>query len=248
MSRFAGAKVVVTGASRGLGRALVAAFAQEEADVFVGFRSHAVDAEETVAGIRQRGGRATAFRVDVRDAADVERAFDGLRAEAGHVDVLVNNAGTNRDGLFPIQDEEAWNDVIATNLMGTVRCCRAAVGTMWRARSGVIVNVASVSAFRASPGQTSYAASKGAVVAFTRTLAAELAPKNIRVNAVVPGLLATGMVARLDSRLVAERQKHIPLGRLGTAEEAARAVLFLASADASYIVGQTLIVDGGLTL
>ena len=248
MTRFAGTKVVVTGASRGLGRALAVAFAQEGAQVFVGFRSHALDAEETLAAIRQGGGQGTAFRVDVRDSADVERAFDALRAEAGQVDVLVNNAGTSRDALFPMNDEEAWDDVVGTNLMGTVRCCRAAMGTMWRARSGVIVNVASVSAFRASPGQTSYAASKGAIVAFTRTLAAELAPRGIRVNAVVPGLLATGMATRLDARLVAEREKRIPLGRLGTAEEAARAVLFLASADSSYIVGHALVVDGGMTL
>jgi 3-oxoacyl-[acyl-carrier protein] reductase len=248
MSRFTGAKVVVTGASRGLGRAVAAAFAREGAEVFVGFRVREADAERTVAEIGEAGGRAVAFRVDVRDPADVERAFAALREQAGHVDVLVNNAGVSRDGLFPMQDEEAWNDVLSTNLMGTARCCRAALGTMWRARSGVIVNVASLSAIAASPGQVSYAASKAGVIALTRTLAAELAPRGIRVNAVVPGLLATGMAEHLDSRIAAERLARIPLGRLGTAEEAARAVLFLASEEASYVVGQALIVDGGMAL
>jgi len=248
MSRFAGAKVVVTGASRGLGRAIAAAFAREGAEVFVGYRAREADAGRTVAEICEGGGTATKFRVDVRDAADVDRAFAAMREKAGHVDVLVNNAGVSRDGLFPMQDEDAWNDVLSTNLMGTARCCRAALGTMWRARKGVIVNVASLSATLASPGQASYAASKAGVVALTRTLAAELAPRGIRVNAVVPGFLATGMTEHLDSRVVAEREARIPLGRLGTAEEAARAVLFLASEEASYIVGQALIVDGGMAL
>jgi len=248
MKRFAGAKVVVTGASRGLGRAIADAFADEGAEVFVGYRTRAADADEVVTAVRARGGVATAFAVDLRDAADVERAFTALLAQAGRIDVLVNNAGTSRDGLFPLQDEEAWNDVIATNLLGTVRCCRAAVRTMWRDRRGIIVNVASIGALLASPGLTSYAASKGAILAFTRTLAAELAPKGIRVNAVVPGLLATGMVTRLDARVVAEREKRIPAGRLGSAEEVASTVLFLASADASYVIGQALVVDGGMTL
>jgi 3-oxoacyl-[acyl-carrier protein] reductase len=247
MKRFAEARVIVTGASRGLGRGLAAAFAAEGAEVFAGYRTHAADAEQTVAAIRAAGGRATAFAVDVRDTADVERAFGALLA-GGKIDVLVNNAGVARDGLFPLSDDDSWEDVISTNLLGAVRCCRAAVRTMWRNRAGIIVNVASVSALLASPGLTSYAASKGGILSFTRTLAAELGPKGIRVNAVVPGLLDTGMAARLDPRMVDERVKRIPLGRLGHADEVARAVLFLASPDASYIVGQALVVDGGMTL
>jgi 3-oxoacyl-[acyl-carrier protein] reductase len=247
VTRFAGARVMVTGGSRGLGRALALAFGREAAHVFVGYRSHAAEAGETADAIRQAGGNATPIGFDVREPAAVERAFDEVAA-GGALDVLVNNAGTSRDGLFPLQDEEAFADVVGTNLLGTVRCCRAAVRQMWRRRAGVIVNVASVAAVMASPGLTSYAASKGGIVAFTRSLASELAPKGIRVNAVLPGLLDTGMVTRLDARVVAERRERIPLARLGTGDEVARAVLFLASPDAAYIVGQALLVDGGLSL
>jgi 3-oxoacyl-[acyl-carrier protein] reductase len=247
VTRFAGARVMVTGGSRGLGRALAQAFGREGAHVFVGYRSHAGEAAETAAAIRETGGSGTPIGFDIRDAAAVERAFDEVAA-GGALDVLVNNAGTSRDGLFPLLDEDSFADVVSTNLLGTVRCCRAAVRGMWRRRSGAIVNVASVSAIVASPGLTSYAASKGGIVAFTRSLAAELAPKGIRVNAVLPGLLGTGMVTRLDARVVAEKQQRIPLGRLGTGDEVARAVLFLASPDAAYVVGQALVVDGGMSL
>jgi 3-oxoacyl-[acyl-carrier protein] reductase len=154
----------------------------------------------------------------------------------------------SRDGWFPLLDREAWDDVIRTNLDGTVQCTRAVVPSMWRRKRGAIVNLASVSGVRASPGQANYAASKGALLALTRTLGAELAPKGIRVNAVVPGLIAAGMVARMDPRIVAEKTSLIPAGRLGDTADVARAVLFLASDDARYVIGQALAVDGGLTL
>jgi 3-oxoacyl-[acyl-carrier protein] reductase len=247
-ARFQGATVVVTGGSRGLGRTLATAFGAEGAHVVVGYRTHAADAEETALATRAGGGSASVIGFDVREVAAVDRAFSAVIAERGQIDVLINNAGVSREGLFPMLDEEGWNDVVQTNLLGTVRCCRAAVAGMWRRRAGAIVNVASAAALAASPGLTSYASSKGGVLALTRSLAVELAPKGIRVNAVVPGFLSTGMVTRMDARVVAGKQQGIPLGRLGTAEEVARVVLFLASSDAAYIVGHALVVDGGLTL
>jgi 3-oxoacyl-[acyl-carrier protein] reductase len=240
-----GQVALVTGGSRGIGLAIARELASAGARLAVvardGDRAQAAAAE--LPGEGHRG-----YACDVASSEACNALVKQVEADFGALDVLVNNAGTSRDGLFPLQDEEAFADVVGTNLLGTVRCCRAAVRQMWRRRAGVIVNVASVAAVMASPGLTSYAASKGGIVAFTRSLASELAPKGIRVNAVLPGLLDTGMVTRLDARVVAERRERIPLARLGTGDEVARAVLFLASPDAAYIVGQALLVDGGLSL
>ncbi len=249
MNRFRGKKVVVTGGSRGLGRAIAAGFAAEGAQVFVGFFRNEAEADLTVAQIREHGGQAQPFCVDVRSGSDVERAFDQIKTEtAGKIDVLVNNAGVNHEELFLLHGDEAWNEVVNTNLLGTARCARAAARTMWRDRAGVIVNIASISAVMASPGMSSYAASKAGVVALTATLGAELGPRGIRINAVIPGLVDAGMVARMGKDVLDDRQKKIPLGRLGNADEIARVVLFLASDDATYILGQSIIVDGGLSL
>ena len=248
MKRFAGAEVVVTGASRGLGRGIAEAFAAEGARVWLGHRTHTAEATEAADRIEAAGGRARALAFDVRDEAAVETAFDRVLREAEHIDVLVNAAGVNRDGWFPLLDRDAWDDVMRTNLDGAVHCTRAVVRSMWRRRQGAIVNLASASGVRASPGQANYASSKGALLALTRTLGAELAPKGIRVNAVVPGLIAAGMVARMDPRVVADKTALIPAGRLGESADVANAVLFLASDDARYVIGQALAVDGGLTL
>jgi 3-oxoacyl-[acyl-carrier protein] reductase len=153
-----------------------------------------------------------------------------------------------RDALFALMRAEDWHEVIATNLNGSYHCAAAATRLMLASQRGAIINVASAAGLRASVGQVNYAASKGGLLAFTRSLAAELGPRGIRVNAVAPGLIAAGMGKRLDHRILAQRQTAIPLGRLGSAEEVACAVLFLASDESSYIVGQCLAVDGGLTL
>jgi 3-oxoacyl-[acyl-carrier protein] reductase len=248
MRRFEGATVLVTGASRGLGRGIATAFGREGAFVWVGYRVQAAAAQETLAAVREAGGDGAAVALDVSDAARVDAAVDELLGQRPALDVVVNNAGVARDELFPVMQRESWRQVLATNLDGTFNVCRAVARPMMGRKRGAIVNVASVAGQRASVGQVNYAASKGGVLALTQSLAAELAPRGIRVNAVVPGLCAAGLVETLDRRVVEARKQHIPLRRLGTADEVARAVLFLASDDAAYIVGQALVVDGGLTL
>ncbi|MEP7125726.1 MAG: glucose 1-dehydrogenase [Byssovorax sp.] len=247
-ARFAGQTVIVTGASRGLGRAIAAAFGAEGAHVVIGYRARVEEAAESLRLVRAAGGDGVAIPFDVSDRAAVDAAVARVLAERGAVDVLVNNAALTRDELFPLMTEESWSEVIAINLGGVFHTTRAVVRPMIARKKGAIVNVASVAAVHASPGQANYAASKGGVLALTRTLAAELAPRGVRVNAVVPGLFAAGMAARLDPRTAERKREAIPLGRFGAAEEIAGAVLFLASDAASYVVGQALVVDGGLSL
>jgi 3-oxoacyl-[acyl-carrier protein] reductase len=249
MSRlFEGQTVVVTGASRGLGRAIAAAFGAEGAHVIVGYRTRAKDAAETVRLVEEAGGASAAVPLDVRDKKSVSAAVDQVLAASGQIDVLVSNAAVARDELFPLMEQESWDDVIDVNLTGVFRCVRAVARPMIARKKGAIVNVASVAGLHASVGQANYAASKGGVIALTRTLAAELAPSGIRVNAVVPGILTTGMAARLDRRVLDRKRGSIPLGRFGDAAEVAQAVVFLASERASYLIGQALVVDGGLSL
>jgi 3-oxoacyl-[acyl-carrier protein] reductase len=243
-----GRTAIVTGASRGLGRAMAVDLARAGAFVYAAFRQRADGAEATLAEAAAAGGGGATLALDVTDPAAVADTFRRVLDERGRLDVLVNNAGVSRDGFLATMPDDDWDEVIAVNLGGTMRCCRAAARPMIRQGHGAIVNVASVAGLHASPGQANYAASKGGVVALTRTLAAELAPRGVRVNAVVPGLIKAGMTHGLDRRVADERRGRIPLGRLGEADEVARVVTFLASDAAAYIVGQALVVDGGLTL
>jgi 3-oxoacyl-[acyl-carrier protein] reductase len=229
--RFEGRTVVVTGASGGLGAAIAAAFKAEGARVFAGFHRNEARVGEPL-------------KLDVTSRESVDAAF----AKVGRVDVLVNNAGVSRDAPMMLLDPPDWRDVLAVSLDGAYHCSRAVLPAMLHAKKGAIVNVASASALRASPGQANYSAAKGGLLALTRTLAAELAPKGIRVNAVVPGLIDAGIVKTMDRRAFERILGHVPLGRTGLAGEVAKAVLFLASDDAAYVVGAELPVDGGLTL
>ena len=244
-TRFTDRTVLVTGASRGLGRAIATAFAAEGAHVFVGYHRNEEEAAKTVSLLE---GRGEPLRFDVSRQSEVEAAVAKVHELRGRIDVLVNNAGTTRDAPMALIDPPDWRDVMAVNLDGAFFCSKAVLIPMLHARRGAIINIASATALRANPGQANYAAAKGGLLAFSRTLAAELSPKGIRVNAVVPGLIDAGMVQRMDHRALEKGKAMIPLGRLGTAEEVASVVLFLASDDAAYVVGCELPVDGGLTL
>jgi len=245
--RFTDAGVLVTGGSRGLGQAVSEAFAAEGARVVLTYRTQKDSAQETADRINADGGSARVLQLDVRDRAAFEQVIREVEEE-GPLDILVNNAAIVHDQAFALMGSDAWDRVIDTNLTGTYNGCRAAIQPMMGRGVGTIVNVVSVAGVRASPGQANYAASKGGVIAFTKTLAAEMARYGIRVNGIMPGLLEVGMGSRLDHRVTEQRIEQVPLGRLGTAREAADAVLFLSSQEASYIVGQVITVDGGLTL
>lgn len=244
---FDGQTVVITGASRGLGRAIALAFAARGAHVVIGYRARQDEATRVQELAVEAGGTATLWACDMQDPAAIEAGMDRIIAQRGGIDVLVNNAAVVQDAPFALMTHENWDDVVRVNLGGVFACCRAVARSMMAKRKGAIINVASVAGIHASPGQTNYAASKGGIIAFTKTLAAELARHGIRVNAVVPGLLSTGMVTRLDHRIAQQKKQLIPLGRFGTAEEVADVVLFLASPAAAYIIGQSIVVDGGLT-
>lgn len=248
MSSLEGKTALVTGASRGLGRAIAERLAAAGAYVVVGFRRREEEARRTLAAVEAAGGRGELAGFDVTRMAEVEAAVSRVASARGAIDVVVNNAGVVDDQPFSLMDVAAWDRVVRADLDGTFHVCRAVVGGMLARKSGAIVNVASAAAARALPNQTNYAAAKGGVVTFTRTLAAELAPHAIRVNAVLPGLLTVGMGARTPRDHAEALRAIIPMKRLGAAEEVARVVLFLASDEASYVTGQALAVDGGLSL
>jgi len=243
MRRFAEQRVLVTGASRGLGRDIALRFASEGASLFVGYRNRRQEAEDCAAQCVALGAEATPIALELADAASVRAAISGLPA----LDVLVNNAATVRDQFFFLQSDADDAEVVAINLGGTMACIRAALPGMMRSGKGVVVNVASVAAIRGSPGQASYSASKGGIIALTRTLACELSGRGIRVNAVAPGIFDAGMAQRMDRRVREARLALLPMGRAGRSEELASVVAFLASDEASYIIGQTIAVDGGMT-
>ena len=246
--RWHGSTVLVTGASRGLGRSIAKAFAAEGAFVGLGYHRFDQQAEQTLSEIQETGGSAALIKADVSDSGAIELAIRALLSQRDGIDVLVNNAAIVDDKPFALMSADRWSAVLQTNLGGVFNCSRAVVRSMMAKGKGSIVNIGSVAGHIASPGQANYAASKGGITALTRTLAAELAPKGIRVNTVVPGLLTEGMAQRMDRQLAEEKRSHIPLARFGTPEEVTNAVLFLASDDASYITGRQLVVDGGLSL
>lgn len=245
--RLSGQVAFVTGASRGLGPAIARDLAREGAHVMVGYRRAEGDARAVVESIRAEDGRADAVAIDVRETPSVKEAVGGIVRAHGRLDVLVASAGVHHDGYLAMMTDDAWSEVLRTNVDGTMRCARAALRPMMKQRSGSIVAVSSVAGIRGSAGQTNYSASKGAVLAFVRSLAAEVAHYGVRVNAVVPGIFSAGMAKRMPADRVNPVLERVPLGRRGEPEELARAVTFLSSSDASYVTGQGLVVDGGLS-
>jgi 3-oxoacyl-[acyl-carrier protein] reductase len=245
---LSGKAALVTGASRGVGRACALALAEAGADVTVVYHRDAEGAAATAAEIEALGRQAVTAAADVRSSEEVERLLGGHRSVFGRLDVLVNNAGVSGEGLVGSLSDDAWQQVVDVNLTGAFLCTRAALPMMLPAGAGKIVNVASVVAARASPGQASYAASKGGLMAFTRATAVELAGKGIQVNVVVPGLIVEGMSARARGRYRERVLERIPAKRLGEAWEVAAAVVYLASSAADYITGQSIVIDGGLTV
>lgn len=242
-----GQTALVTGASRGLGRAIALAFGKAGANVACVARS-ADKLKETVDAVIAAGGVAEAFTCDVSQSSSVDEVVDKVVARFGGLQILVNNAGITRDTLLPRMEDDQWDEVINTNLRGAFLFARAASRVMMSARYGRIINMASVSgAVIGNPGQANYSASKAALHGFTRTVARELGGRKITVNAIAPGFIESDMTAALGDAILDEVQKRIPAKRLGKPEDIANATLFLAAPSSSYITGQLLVVDGGMT-
>ncbi|MCE5303584.1 MAG: 3-oxoacyl-[acyl-carrier-protein] reductase [Planctomycetaceae bacterium] len=241
-----GKTALVTGAARGLGRCIALSLAAAGAKVAC-IDVNTDTLAETVGAIREAGGTAEPFACDVTQSERVNETVDAVVQLWGKLDILVNNAGITRDNVIVRMKDEQWDAVLNINLRGTFLFTRAAARPMMKARGGRIVNIASVSGLMGNPGQVNYSASKAGVIGLTRTIARELAGRNVRVNAVAPGFIATDMTAALGEDILQEVRKQIPLGRMGEPQDVADAVLFLASDAASFITGHVLTVDGGLT-
>lgn len=244
MFSFEGRIALVTGASRGIGRAIARRFAEGGATVVAAARG--TNAEETASAIVAAGGRAEAVTLDVTDAAAIAAAVAGVLERYGQIDVLVNNAGITRDQLMLRMKRDDWDAVIATNLTAAFATCQAVLRPMIKQRSGRIVNISSVVGQSGNAGQVNYAASKAGVIGLTKAMAVEVASRGITVNAVTPGLIDTDMTKAISGSAHADWAAKIPLQRLGTPEDVAGAVTFLASDEASYITGHVLAVNGGL--
>jgi 3-oxoacyl-[acyl-carrier protein] reductase len=246
--RLEGRTAIVTGGSRGIGRACVVRLAAEGAKVALVYHSNQQAAEAVVAELQSAPADVCAMQADVRDFARAHEIVDQLFEQWGRIDVLVNSAGIVHDGLLGAMTLEQWRDVVDTNLGGTFNFCHAVTQPMMMMRRGSIVNLSSTAAEFAARGQVNYAASKGGINGLTHALAKELAPRNVRVNAVAPGMIETDMSQVVRGIAGEQIKKMIPLKRIGKPEEIAAVVAFLASEDAAYLTGQVLRVDGGLSL
>lgn len=237
---------LVTGASRGIGRAIALALADQGAHVVVNYAGSEAAANQVAEAVKDRGGEALVIQANVADVNQVNQMIDQVVERFGRIDILVNNAGITRDNLLMRMKEEEWDEVIATNLKGVYNCIKAVTRPMMKQRSGRIINISSVVGVMGNPGQANYVAAKAGVIGLTKSVARELASRGITVNAVAPGFIETDMTAKLSEETAKGLMAQIPLNRLGKPEDIADVVSFLASDKASYITGQTLHVDGGM--
>jgi 3-oxoacyl-[acyl-carrier protein] reductase len=246
MKRFEGRRALVTGASRGIGEAVASRLAEEGAVVLAAART-AGDLDRVVSRIREAGGQASALALDLSDPASIESAAKAALAD-GPVDVLVNNAGVTDDNLLLRMSKESWDRVLSTNLTGVFLMTQAVIRSMIKKRYGRIVNVTSVVGMMGNPGQANYAASKAGLIGFTKSVARELASRNVTCNAVAPGFIATSMTEKMTDDAKTALCSQIPLGRLGSPGDVAAAIAYLASEDAAYVTGHVLNVSGGLLI
>ncbi len=245
---FTGKTAIVTGGSRGIGRAVCLELAAGGANVVFCYAGNDAAAHKTAQDVEAAGGRALALRCDVSDAAQVDALVSAAGERFGRIDILVNNAGITRDNLLLRMSEAEFDMVVAANLKGAFLCMKAVSKRMLKQRCGRIVNLSSVVGLRGNAGQVNYAASKAGIIGMTKSLAKELASRGVTVNAVAPGFIETDMTAALSESARSAAQGSIPMGRLGTPEDVAKAVAFLAGDDAAYITGQVLAVDGGMAM
>ena len=243
-----GRVAVVTGGGRGIGRAVALRLANEGANVAISYRSKDAAAEEVAQEIRAAGTLCEIFKGDVASPEDVDALFSGVRDSFGQIDILVNNAGLTRDNLMMRMKESEFDEVLRTNLKGTYLCTRAALRPMIRARWGRIINVSSVVGLVGNAGQANYAASKAGIIGFTKSVAREVAQRGITANVVAPGYVETELTRSLPDDVKDQIRGQVPAGRFGKAEEVAEAIAFLAGEGAGYVTGQTLAVDGGMTM
>lgn len=248
MTDLSGKTAIITGASRGIGAEIARKMAEAGAKIVVNYSGSQAKAESVVEEIKSNGGEAIAVKADVADAVAVKAMVEQTMQTFGSVDILVNNAGITRDNLMMRMKDDEWDDVINTNLKGVFICTKAVTRQMMKQRSGRIVNIASIVGVMGNAGQANYVAAKAGVIGLTKTTARELASRNITANAVAPGFITTDMTDKLGEDIQKSMLAQIPLGRFGKPEEVAKAALFLASDDASYMTGQTLHLDGGMVM
>ncbi len=241
-----GKLVLVTGGSRGIGRAICIHLAAQGATVGINYVSNATAAEETLSGIKQAGGNGFCVGFDVADSKSVQKAVKEIASEYGGIDILVNNAGITRDGLMARMKDADWDMVMDTNLKGAFTCSKAVMRFMMKKRWGRIINISSVIGFLGNGGQVNYAAAKAGLVGLTKSMARELASRNVTVNCVAPGYIVTDMTRELAEDIQNIIKAQIPLGTLGQPDDVASAVGYLASQDSGYMTGQTLHVNGGM--